>query len=250
MPTTHRHATEDPLATTTTAMRTRWTTQNHSKQRVVHLPTTSNAAAATAVRSVLQATATHVSVTRTVADSRNEQFDASTERDDASLKGEDEDDARHRTGHGDCVVNDELDNTVYVFNADNFSLVNINNNGDLHLPGTADISDGQADAATHDRSVVCQYEPVSSTDSLLCDLSSDILGQNIENIPVNTPAQDSLLDLDKVSMVTWGTAFEDPQMMDDDVSPQGNNDATPEVPPTTSDLCDCSYLHPQHATQK
>ena len=91
---------------------------------------------------------------------------------------------------------------------------------------------------------------MSSTDSLHRDLSSDILGQNIENIPVNTPAQDSPLDLDQVSMVTWGTAFEDPQMMDDDVSPQGNNDATPEVPPTTSDLCDCSYLHPQHATQK
>ena len=51
---------------------------------------------------------------------------------------------------------------------------------------------------------------MSNTDSLLRDLSSDILGQNIENIPVNTPAQDSLLDLDKVSMVTWGTAFEDP----------------------------------------
>ena len=36
-------------------------------------------------------------------------------------------------------------------------------------------------------------------------------------------------------MVTWGTAFEDPQMMDDDVSPQGNNDVTSEVPPTTSE---------------
>ena len=36
-------------------------------------------------------------------------------------------------------------------------------------------------------------------------------------------------------MVTWGTAFEDPQMMDDDVIPQGNNDTTPEVPPTTTE---------------
>ena len=41
----------------------------------------------------------------TVADSRNELSDASTERDDASRKGEEEDEARHRTGHGDCVVN-------------------------------------------------------------------------------------------------------------------------------------------------
>ena len=76
---------------------------------------------------------------------------------------------------------------------------------------------------------------MSSTDSLLRDLSSDILGQNIENIPVITPAQDSPLDLDQVSMVTWGTAFEDPQMMDDDAIPQGNNSTTPEVPPTTSE---------------
>ncbi len=52
---------------------------------------------------------------------------------------------------------------------------------------------------------------------------------------MNTPAQDSPPDLDLVSMVTWGTAFEDPQMMDDDISPQGNNDATPEVPPATSE---------------
>ena len=80
------------------------------------------------------------------------------------------------------------------------------------IPGLPSVCkpDGQADAATHDRNVDYQYEPVSNTDSLLRDLSSDILGQNIENIPVNTPAQDSLLDLDKVSMVTWGTAFEDP----------------------------------------
>ena len=74
-----------------------------------------------------------------------------------------------------------------------------------------------------------------STDSLLRELSSDILGQDIENIPVITPAQESPLDLDHASMVTWGTAFEDPQMMDDDVIPQGNNDAIPEVPPTTSE---------------
>ena len=65
-----------------------------------------------------------------------------------------------------------------------------------------DITDGQADAATHDRNVDSQYEPVSSTDSLLRDLSSDILGQDIGNIPVITPAQDSLPDLDQVSMVT------------------------------------------------
>ena len=57
--------TEDPLTTTTTgtALRTRWTTQKHSKQRAVHLPTTSNATSATTVRNVVQATATHVSVT-------------------------------------------------------------------------------------------------------------------------------------------------------------------------------------------
>ena len=65
VPTTHRHATEDPLATTATgtAPRTRWTTQKHSEQWAVHLPTTSNAATATTVRSVVQATTTHVSVT-------------------------------------------------------------------------------------------------------------------------------------------------------------------------------------------
>ena len=173
----------------------------------------------------------------TVADSRTEQFEASTERDDASRRGEDECETRHRTGHGDCVVNDELNSSVYIYNIDSFPLVNNSHNGDLHLPGTAflDVTDGQADAATHDRSVDCQYEPVSSTDSLLRELSSDILGQDIENIPVITPAQDSPPDLDQVSMVTWGTAFEDPQMMDDDVSPQDNNDATPEVPPTTSE---------------
>ena len=74
---------------------------------------------------------------------------------------------------------------------------------------------------------------MSSTDSLLRDLISDILGKNIGNIPVITPAQDSPPDRDQVSMVTWGTAFEDPQMMDDDLSPQDNSDATPEVPPTT-----------------
>ena len=76
---------------------------------------------------------------------------------------------------------------------------------------------------------------MSSTDSLLRGLSSDILGQNIESITMITPAQDSPPDLDQVSMVKWGTAFEDPQMMEDDVIPQGNNDATPEVPPTTSE---------------
>ena len=105
------------------------------------------------------------------------------------------------------------------------------------IPGLPSVCkpDGQADAATHDRNVDYQYEPVSSTESLLRDLSSDILGQDIGNIPVITPAQDSSPDLDQVSMVTWGTAFEDPQMMDDDVSPQDNNDATPEVPPTTSE---------------
>ena len=75
---------------------------------------------------------------------------------------------------------------------------------------------------------------MSSTDSLLRDLSSDILGQDIENIPVITPAQDSPPDLEQVSMVTWGTAFEDSQMMDD-VSPQDNNDPTPEVSPTASE---------------
>ena len=93
-----------------------------------------------------------------VADSRNELFDASTERDDASRRGEDECEARHRTGHGDCLVNDELNNSVYVFNTDSFALVNNSNNGDPHLPGTAfsDVTDGQADAATHDRSVDCQ----------------------------------------------------------------------------------------------
>ena len=109
----------------------------------------------------------------TVADSRNELFDASTERDDASRRGEDECEARHRTGHGDCVGNDELNNSVYVYNTDSFPLVNNSHNGDLDLPGTAflAVADGQADAATHDRSVDCQYEPVSSTDSLLCDLS-------------------------------------------------------------------------------
>ena len=107
----------------------------------------------------------------TAADSRNELFDASTERDDASRRGEDEDEARHRTGHGDCVVNDEINNTACVYNADSFPPVNNSHNGDPHLPGTVDVTDGQADAATHDRSVDCQYEPVSSTDSLLCDLS-------------------------------------------------------------------------------
>ena len=97
---------------------------------------------------------------------------------------------------------------------------------------------------------------MSSADSLLRDLSGKILGQNIENISVNSPAQDSglssglrtqlrtqdsaqdsglssglrtqirtqdsaqdsPLDLDLVSMGTLGTAFEDSQMMDDDVS--------------------------------
>jgi len=173
----------------------------------------------------------------TVADSRNEQYDASTERDDASRRGEDERETRHRTGHGDCVVNDELNNSVYVYNTDSFPLVNNSHNGDPHLPGTAffDVTDDQADAATHDRNVDCQYEPVSSTDSLLRDLSSDLLGQDIGNMPVITPAQDSPPDLDQVSMVTWGTAFEDPQMKDDDVSSQDNNDATPEVLPTTSE---------------
>ena len=149
-----------------------------------------------------------------------------------------------------AFVNDELNNSVYVYNADSFPLVNNNHNGDPHLPGTADVTDGQADAAKHDRGVDYQYEPVLSTDSLLRDLSSDILGQNIENIPVITPAQDSPPDRDHVSMVTWGTAFEDSQVMDDDVSPQGNNDATPEVAPTTSDLCECSYQHTQHGTHK
>ena len=76
---------------------------------------------------------------------------------------------------------------------------------------------------------------MSSTESLLRDLSSDILGQDIGNIPVITPAQDSPPDLDQFSMVTWGTTFEKPQMMDDDVSSQDNNDATPEVSPTTSE---------------
>ena len=161
--------------------------------------------------------------------------DASTERDDASRRGEDECKARHRTGHGDCIVNDELNNSVYVYNTDSFPLINNSHNGDPHLPGTIDVTDGQADAAKHNRSVDYQYEPVSSTDGLLRDMSSDILGQDIENIPVITPAQDSPPDLDQVSMVTWGTAFEDPQMMDDDVSPQDNNNATPEVPPTTSE---------------
>ena len=36
-------------------------------------------------------------------------------------------------------------------------------------------------------------------------------------------------------MVTWGTAFEDPQMTGDGVSLRGNNDTTPLVPPTTSE---------------
>ena len=96
----------------------------------------------------------------TVADSRNELFDASTERDDASRRGEDECEARHRTGHGDSVVNDELNNSVYVYNADNLPLVNNSHNGDLHRPGTADITDGQADAATHYTRVDCQHETV------------------------------------------------------------------------------------------
>ena len=73
----------------------------------------------------------------TVADSRNEQYDASTERDDASRRGEDERETRHRTGHGDCVVNDELNNSVYVYNTDSFPLVNNSHNGDPHLHGTA-----------------------------------------------------------------------------------------------------------------
>ena len=138
----------------------------------------------------------------TIADSRNEQYDASTERDDTSRRGEDERETRLRTGHGDCVVNDEHNNSVYVYNADSFPRVNNKHNGDPHLPGTVDVTDGQADAVMHDMSVVCQHEPVSSTDSLLRDLSSDILSQDIENIPVITPAQDSLPDLDQVSMVT------------------------------------------------
>ena len=109
---------------------------------------------------------------------------------------------RHRTGHGDCVGNDELNNSVYVYNADSFPLVSNSHNGDPRVPGTVHVTDGQTDAATHDRSVDYQHEPVSSTDSLLRDLSSDILGQNIKNIPVITPAQDSPPDLDQVSMVT------------------------------------------------
>ena len=73
----------------------------------------------------------------TIADSRNEQYDASTERDDTSRRGEDERETRLRTGHGDCVVNDELNNSVYVYNTDSFPLVNNSHNGDPHLPGTA-----------------------------------------------------------------------------------------------------------------
>ena len=117
----------------------------------------------------------------TAADSRNEQLDASTERDDASCRGEDEYEARHRTGHGDSVVKDKFNNSVYVYNTDSIPLVNNSHSGDPHLPGTADVTDGQADAATHDRSVDYQYESVSSTDSLLRDLSSDILGQDIND---------------------------------------------------------------------
>ena len=86
---------------------------------------------------------------KAVADSRNELFDASTERDDASRKGEDEYETRHR----DCVVNDELNHSVCVYNADSFPLVSNSHNGDPHLPGTVDVTDGQADAATHDRVV-------------------------------------------------------------------------------------------------
>ena len=59
-----------------------------------------------------------------------------------------------------CVVSDELNNSVYVYNIDSFPLVNNSHNGDLHLPGTADVTDGQADAATHDRNVDCQHETV------------------------------------------------------------------------------------------
>ena len=64
--------------------------------------------------------------------------------------------------HGDCAVNDELNNSVYVYNTDSFPLVNNSHNGDLHLPGTTflDVTDGQADAATHDRNVDCQHETV------------------------------------------------------------------------------------------
>ena len=83
--------------------------------------------------------------------------------------------------HGDYVVNDEFNNSVYVYNTDSFPPVNNSHNGDPHLPGTVDVTDGQADAATHDRSVDYQYESVSSTDSLLRDLSSDILGQDIND---------------------------------------------------------------------
>ena len=64
--------------------------------------------------------------------------------------------------HGDCAVNDELNNSVYVYNTDSFPLVNNSHNGDPHLPGTVDVTDGQADAVTHDRSVDYQYEPVSN----------------------------------------------------------------------------------------
>ena len=120
--------------------------------------------------------------------SRNELFDASTERDNASHRGEDEDEARHSTGHRDYVVNNELNN--YVYNTDCFPPINNSNNGDPHFPSTVDVTKGQADAAMHSRGVDYQYEPVSSTDSLLHDLNKEdcqcSTQAHIENIPVNT----------------------------------------------------------------
>ena len=170
----------------------------------------------------------------TVPYSRNELFDASTERDDASHRGEDEDEARHRTGHRDYVVNNELNNSLCI----QHRLLSSHQQQPQWRPSLSQHS------RRHKRPSGCCnarqgcWLPVwACVEHWQSSSWSDPMTSSVRTSKIFLwTLQDSLLDLNQVSMVTWGTAFEDPQMIGDDVSLQGNNDTTPEVPPTTSEI--------------
>ena len=126
-------------------------------------------ATATTVRSVVQAMATHISMTLYPIAEMNCLMHPLKET--MPLTG-----VKMKTKQGtgldtETMLSTTSSTTVYVYNTDCFPPINNSHNGDPHFPSTVDVTKGQADAATHGRGVDYQYEPVSSTDSLLRDLT-------------------------------------------------------------------------------
>ena len=118
---------------------------------------------------------------------RNQPFGTATDRDDVSRCSEDCYEVRHKTVCGGYFGSG---------NKDSFPPVNCNHDGGVNLFSARDDTAVQSNPVARGMDGSYPYEPVSSTESLLWDNSSDILTQSYEDADGNPPTHETALDFD------------------------------------------------------